>query len=95
MIDENYRHSEERLLRAMVRSINRVKPKLDAWLGEEHANSLIRDSLLEYRALIPRIPFIGSRNPLLVFFHPTTRYLAVYRAIKRHDLNIEDAGYLT
>ncbi len=43
---------------------------------------------------MPRIPFIGRNNPLLVFLLPTPRYLAVYRALQRHGLAIGDAGYL-
>jgi hypothetical protein len=44
--------------------------------------------------LVPRIPFIGRNNPLLVFLLPTPRYLAVCRAFQRLGFTIEDAGYL-
>ena len=95
MIHENYMFRKNRLLRAFDKSLTRVKLSLYSWLSEEQATRLIRESRQEYEALIPRIPFIGSKNPLLGFLLPTTRYLAVYRALQTQGLPIEDAGRLT
>ena len=46
------------------------------------------------KSLIPRIPFIGNNALLLSFFFPTTRYLAVYRALQRQGRTVEEAGRL-
>jgi hypothetical protein len=46
----------------------------------------------EYEALIPQIPYIGDRSPLLVFLLPTSRYLAVYRVLRSHGRTVGDAG---
>ena len=94
MIHENYLFRKKRLLKDFEKSLSRVKLSLFTWLGEEQAWRLIRESRQEYEILIPRIPFIGSKNPLLVFLLPTTRYLAVYRALQRQGLTIEDARNL-
>ena len=95
MIREDYLFRKKRLLRDFDKSLARVKPSLLSWIGEEQSRRLHRHSREEYEALIPRIPFIGVNSPLLVFFLPTTRYLAVYRGLQRQGLTIEDAGRLT
>jgi hypothetical protein len=95
MSHQNYLFRKNRLLRDFDKSLNRVRLPLFSWLGEQQARRLIRESRHEYEALIPRIPFIGSKNPLLVFLLPTTRYLAVYHALQGQGLTIEDAGQLT
>ncbi len=95
MLHENYLFRKSQLLRAFDKSLARVKPALFSWLGEQQAAQLMRESRQEYEALIPRIPFIGSKNPLLVFLWPTTRYLALYRALQRQGLTLEDAGRLS
>ena len=95
MDTESYADRRERLLRSFYESFNRVKPLLDSWLGEKVAKQLFHESRSEYDALIPRIPFIGRSNPLLVFFLPTPQYLAVYRGLQRLGYGLEAAGYIT
>jgi hypothetical protein len=93
--DENYLFRKDQLLSAFDKSISHAKQSLYSWLGEQQATHIILDSRQEYEAIIPRIPFVGSRNPLLVFLLPATRYLAVYRAFQRQGMTLEDAGYAT
>lgn len=95
MNQENYLYRKDRLIRSFDKSLSRVKPWLDARLNEQRAERFIEKSHQEYEALIPSIPFIGRNNRLLVFFLPTTRYLAVYRALQKQGLAVEDAGALT
>ena len=83
-----------RLRKDLDRSLARVRRVLIARYGEKQANTLIRESGQEYEALIPEIPPIGDRNPFQVFLLPTTRYLAVYRALQRQGRSVEDAGRL-
>jgi len=47
-----------------------------------------------YEKLIPHIPYIGDRTPMLTFLLPTTRYLAIYQALQRHGRSVEEAGQL-
>jgi len=72
-----------------------VKPLLISLLGEEDSRRLVQESRKEYEALVPRIPYIGRNNSLLIFFLPTPQYLAVYRALQKLGFTLEDAGYLT
>ena len=94
MIDENYISRKKQLLKAFDRSIARSKRVLIDRYGNELANSLIRESRREYEALIPQIPFIGDRNPLLIFLLPTSRYLVIYRVLQKMGLTVEEAGQI-
>lgn len=60
--------------------------------GENEANDIIVDSQKEYIKLIPQIPFIGNKNPMLLFLLPTVRCLAIYKALKKHGYSTESAG---
>ncbi len=94
MTHDNYSSRRQQLMGTLDRLLARVKPSVAAWLGEEQASRFIRESRQEYEALIPRIPFIGNNSLLLSFSLPTTRYLAVYRALQRQGRTVEDAGRL-
>ena len=91
---KNYEYQRRRLIRDFDKSLLRVIPLLASFLGEEDTKLLIQESRQEYETLIVRIPFIGRNNPLLIFFLPTPRYLAVYRTLQRMGYSTEDAGYL-
>jgi hypothetical protein len=94
MNNENYLYRRKRLLRGFDTAFHRVKPFLISWLGENASRNLIQESRQEYETLIPRIPFIGRNNPLTIFFFPTSRYLAMYRAFQKRGFSIDDVGYL-
>jgi hypothetical protein len=91
---EAYVSPKSRLLKDFDRSVSRVKHVLIARYGEEEANTLILKSRQKYEDLIPQIPNIGDRNPLLIFLLPTTRYLAIYRTLQKHGRTVEEAGRL-
>ena len=94
MTHGNYVSRKAPLLKAFDRSVGRVKRMLVSRFGEGQANALIRESHQEYEALIPQIPYIGDKNPLLIFLLPTSRYLAVYQVLQRQGWAVEDAGRL-
>ena len=90
----DYLSRKNQLMRAFDKLLARVKPWVVSWLGDEQANRFMQESRQEYEALIPRIPFIGNNDLVLSFFFPTSRYLAVYRALQRQGRTVEDAGRL-
>ena len=94
MTDANYVSQKSQLLKDFDKSVARVKRVLISRYGEEQTNTLIRESRQEYEALIPQIPYIGSKNASLIFLFPTIRYLAIYRALQRQGRPVEDAGQL-
>ena len=94
MAQDNYLSGKRQLMRTFDNLLARVEPAVIAWLGKEQANRFMQEARQEYEELIPRIPFIGNNTLLLSFFFPTTRYLAVYRALLRQGRTVEDAGRL-
>lgn len=90
----NYLHRKKQLMGALAKRLNLVKSSVSSWLGEEQAARFMQDARQVYGELIPRIPYIGESSLALSFFLPTTRYLAVYRALQRQDRTLEDAGRL-
>ena len=92
MSHENYLYRKNQMMKSFDKLLARVQPSVSVWLGEEQATQFIRDARQEYEGLIPRIPYIGESGLLLGLFLPSSRYLAVYRAIQRQGLTLEDAG---
>ena len=63
--------------------------------GEAFADTLWRDSLVEFESLIPELPYIGGRqNPLTGNLVSSAGALAVHRVMQRHGKAIEDTGEL-
>ena len=94
MTHDNYLFRKKQFMKAFDRSLEFAKPTVSSWLGEEQASRFMREARQEYEALMPRIPFIGNNWLSLSFFIPTTRYLAMYRALQRQGRTVEDAGLL-
>jgi hypothetical protein len=94
MKEENYISCKKQFLKSFDKSIARGKRVLIDRYGNEQANSLISDFRREYESIIPQIPFIGNKNPLLIFLLPTSRYLAIYRVLRRNGLTVEEAGQI-
>jgi len=94
MTQLSYAPQKARLLKDFDRMAARVRRVLISRYGEEQAKALVSESRREYEALIPQIPFIGERSHMLIFLLPTTRWLAVYRALQKRGVTVEDAGRL-
>ena len=91
---DNYTNRTAKLLRTLFDSIRLLSGRLVGLYGENTAKAIEKDALKEYQAIIPQIPFVGKRNPLLIFLLPTSRYLALYRALKKHGGTVEQTGEL-
>lgn len=90
---ETYVPRKSWLLKDFERSLSRVKEVLIARFGEEEARSLMRESRQTYKDLIPQIPYIGEKNPMLIFFLlPASQVLAIYRTLREHGRTAEEAG---
>jgi L-2-amino-thiazoline-4-carboxylic acid hydrolase len=94
MTEANYVSQKSRLLKDFDRLAHRARRVLISRYGEKEANTLIRESRREYEALIPQIPYIGEKSPMLIFLLPTSRYLAVYWALQKRGGTVEGAGRL-
>lgn len=91
---KTYVSRQSGLMKDFDRAIARVKHLLVARYGEENANALMRESRQKYEELIPEIPYIGDKNPLLIFLLPTSRYLAIYRTFTKHGKTLVEVGQL-
>lgn len=94
MAEQNYCSRKPALMRSFDKMMAQGRPGLVARYGEEQVERLNRESRQEYEGLIGAIPYIGERNPMLVFLLPTSRHLAVYRALQRHGRTSEEAGQI-
>jgi len=94
MPEASYVPQKSRFLKDFDRMAARVRRVLVSRYGEEQAKALLTESRREYEALIPQIPFIGERSHMLIFLLPTSRWLAVYRALHKRGTTVEDAGRL-
>lgn len=92
MTEQNYLSRKPALMRSFEKMMAQGRPGLLARYGEEQVEQLNLESRQEYEGLIGAIPYIGERNPLLVFLLPTSRHLAVYRTLQRHGRTSEEAG---
>ena len=92
--EANYAPQKSRFLKDFDRMAARVRRVLISRYGEEQAKALVSESRREYEALIPQIPYIGEKSPMLIFLLPTSRWLAVYRALQKRGATVEDAGSL-
>lgn len=83
-----------KLLKSFDRTATRVRKVLVSSYDKAKANEMIRESRREYEAIIPQIPYIGDRNPFVIFLHTANRYLAFYRILRKMGLSIEEAGQM-
>ena len=94
MSHENYLYRKNQIMKTYDKLLARVQSSVSEWLGEEQAKEFMQEARQEYETLIPRIPYIGDSSLALGVFLPTTRYLAVYRALQKQGRTVEDAGRL-
>jgi hypothetical protein len=94
MSSENYVSRKSKLIKSFDRTISRVKPILISRYGKSEANKLISESHRYYEELIPQLPYIGNRNPMFFFLISPTRYLAIYKSMKKNSKSLEEIGRL-
>ncbi len=94
MTQESYGSRKSQLLKALDKRLSLVKPVLIDRYGEEETRAIMQGSHRKYEELIPHIPYIGDRNPMVIFLFPTTRLLAVYQSLLELGKTLEEAGRL-
>jgi hypothetical protein len=62
--------------------------------GDEFADAIVSEAMLEFEALIPEIPYIGGKKNRLTSeaLTPAVACVALYRALKKRGKTVEDAG---
>jgi hypothetical protein len=92
MADNYYLSRKSTLLRRFDKATARVNHVLVSRYGEEHAGILTKEVRREYEAIIPHLPYIGPRNPLMIFFIPTGWHVGLYRVLQKQRRTVEEAG---
>jgi hypothetical protein len=69
------------------------KPVIIKLYHDEFAGGILWEARKEFEALIPQIPYIGGdENYHTKYFVGSVRYLAFYKAMKRHGKTAEETG---
>jgi hypothetical protein len=92
MADNYYLARKSTLLRRFDKATARIYHVLVSHYGKEDAGILTKEARREYEAIIPQLPYIGPRNPLLLFFIPTGWHVGLYRVLQRQRRTVEEAG---
>ncbi len=82
------------LLRQFDSFVRRVRPVLVKHLGEQNVAPMIAETRAEYGRLIPKLPYIGGKQPFTQFVIFTALWLAVYRAASARGKTVEQVGEL-
>lgn len=92
---ENYYSSRRgQLLREFDDLAGRVRRVFVPRLGIGPTDEMIAETRREYDALIPRVPYIGGKQPFTRFLISTAQFLAMYRVLGRRGVSLEEAGEL-
>lgn len=90
-----YSSQKDRLIKKLIKVISRVQLELVARYGNEGADEIGRQILVEFEKLLPEIPYIGGcKNRLTTFIIQSAWALAFYRALQQRGGSVEDAGRL-
>jgi len=84
---------EPQLLKDFDGTTRRIRPVLRQYAGEQ-TDSLIAQARREYQALIPLLPFVGTRQPFVEFIVTGGSFLAMYRVLKTQGWAVEETGRL-
>ena len=90
--DNYYVSRKSTLLRRFDKATARVNHVLVSRYGKEQASILTKEARREYEAIIPHLPYIGPRNPLMIFFIPTGWHVGLYRVLQKQKRTVEEAG---
>jgi hypothetical protein len=90
---EYYVRNKARLLREHRKMAAAGRELGGARYGEAFADTIERESLVEFEKLIPELPYIGGRrNSLTGNLVSSASALAFYRVMKRHGKTVEETG---
>lgn len=88
-----YETQKPRLLLDFKKTLQRMAGFIDSYFQDEQAEQLIVEFLKEYEILIPRLPYVGGENNLLIRdLLQSTWALAIYRTLQRRGKTVEELG---
>jgi len=81
-------------LRDFDGAVKRIRPPLTQYAGEE-TDELIAETRGAYQALIPQLPYVGTRQPFAQFMIFSGWFLGMYRVLQARGWTVEETGQLT
>ena len=95
MVNNYYISQKPKLLKNFDKTADIAKDVIVSRYGEDFADTLYKETQQEFEALIPHIPYIGSRAPTLTkFLIISAQELAVYKVMRRHGKTVQEAWEL-
>ena len=92
--DRDYFTSRQaQLLKDFDGLVRRIRPLLADYAGEQ-TEAWIAQTRREYQALIPQLPFVGTRQPYVEFIVSGGEFLAMYRVLQAQGWTVEETGRL-
>jgi len=82
----------QKQLNAFGKILDDFKPWLEERYGIRAAGRLVTETMKEYQAILPHLPALDRDPQVRLFFEPTPRYLAVYRAMTSLGYSTEETG---
>lgn len=89
-----YTSQESRLLKEFDQVIEQVKAPLITRFGEPATERFGSAAGVEFRRLIPELPYVGEKKPFTQFVISSGWFLAIYRVLKDQGESIESIGEL-
>lgn len=88
-----YISRKSKLLRDFDKYMKKFMRKvLLSYFDEDDVNNIIEKTRKEYESLIPKLPYIGKRNPFMVNLVQSAWCLALYRVLKTYGKTMEEVG---
>jgi hypothetical protein len=88
-----YIRKKPELLKKFDEACELWKPVIIKAYHEEFAGGILWEARQEFQALIPQMPYIGGdENHYTKYFIESVRYLALYKAMKKHGRTAEETG---
>jgi hypothetical protein len=76
------------------KAVKHMRKAAAAIHGDEFADEIVSETILEFEALVPEIPYIGGKKNRLSSeaLIPSIACVALYRVLKKRGKTVEDAG---
>jgi hypothetical protein len=84
----------DRLLKDFESVYRMATPVLVSRFGEAAAAEIGGETRREYKSLIPKIPYVGGKEPFTRYIISTAQYTALYRVLRSRGLSLEEMGQL-
>jgi hypothetical protein len=91
-LKDDYRAGESELLEEFDADVKCWRPLLAGRYGDDFADGILSESRVEFKVLIPQIPYIGGDESWTGSLVESVRCLALYKAMKKNGKTAPETG---